>query len=710
MSSKDTNPSQEALISLIYRHLKDNGYKKAANVLRKHEPQVKNKEVKASLSEIFKKWASEETGKRLTGDVESDTSESSDISPWPPDVQTPELSPALSRKKPVNKNIRKTSGSKKLTKKETVTKSKKAKKSGLENGGLKILTPAVSDSSESDSDSDSSLDVEKWRKLVSQLSDADIAKMDVLSNFVESPVSLTEASTEKRGKTKQTILAKNVKSRTTAKKTTSKTDDISLKTDTTKTSRKKSKDKATASLSKGPKVKSKSAGDKSKTSKSSKRTKAKHSKSEKVETHEPAVNQETNGLLETDEVSTTSKGIKVDSHIKSTRKAAGKSNCHSCLMIPGEAVNENAETNSSQTSSKKAKKKKRQAEAADHKTPSDDDGLSDTKVKKNKKASEPAEALYQDANLKTDDAHLKSDRSETPSKKAKKPSPKSVVELVPCETKKLKTKKTKDPIDLDTATSETAEDLQESSNIDSPSKKQKPNQSESLAEDYETPSKKVKKAKNVIAEPDQLETPLKKPKTVSADTNPTKVSSKKRSDDLEQQPEVSSETELIKSPTKSRKSHVKSGDGDDGMSNEEASSQDLKTPSKKRKHKREEANDIIVAPEEATLEPKTPKKKKKEAEGVAEDVQQPSDEAPDTVASSQKKKKKKKEKETQSEETVPDDPDESVAAEEVIVQKKEKSLQRNASVRMKFQNSMTQISNTSELETTVPHLKASVMS
>ncbi|XP_056625662.1 muscle M-line assembly protein unc-89 [Triplophysa dalaica] len=675
MSSKDTNPSQEALISLIYRHLKDNGYKKAANVLRKDEPQVKNKEVKASLSEIFKKWASEETGERLTGDVESDASESSDISPWPPDVQTPELSPGLSRKKPVNRNVRKTSGSKKLTKKETVKKSKKAKKSGLENGGLKILTAAVSGSSESDSDS--SLDVEKWRKLVSQLSDADVAKMEVLSNFVESPVSLPEASTGKRGKTKLTISAKNEKSRTTAKKTTSKTDDISVKTDTTKTSSKKSKDKATASLSKVPKAISKSAGDKSKTSKSSKRTKAKHSKSEKVETHEPAVNQETNGLLETDEVFTTSEGIKVDSHNKSTKKAAGKSNCLSeQIMIPGDDVAENVETSSSQTSSKKAKKKKRQAGAADHKTPSDDNGLSDTKVKKNKKASKPAEAFCQDANLKTTDAHLTSDRSETPSKKAKKSSSKSVVELVLCETKKLKTKKTKDPPDLDTATSQTAEVLQESSNIDSPSKKQKPYQSESLAEDSETPSKKVKKAKNVIAEPDQLETPLKKPKKVSADTNPTKVSLKKRSEDLETQPEVSSETELIKSQTKSRKSQVKSGDGDDGMGNEEASSQDLKTPSKKRKHKREEANDVIVAPEETTPEPKKNKKKKKEAEDVAEDVQQPSDEAPDTVASSQKKKKKKREKETESEETVPDDPEESVAAEEVIVQKKKKSSKK----------------------------------
>lgn len=58
----------------------------------------------------------------------------------------------------------------KQTKKETVTKSRKTKKSDSEDGGPKIHTAAVSDSPVSDSDSDSSLDVDKWRKLVSQLS------------------------------------------------------------------------------------------------------------------------------------------------------------------------------------------------------------------------------------------------------------------------------------------------------------------------------------------------------------------------------------------------------------------------------------------------------------------------------------------------------------------------------------------------------------
>lgn len=662
MSSKDINPSQEALISLIYRHLKDNGYKKAANVLRKHAPQVETGEVKASLSEIYNKWTSDEAGKILIGDVKSDSSENSDAPPWPPDVQTPELSPAStnaqSPKKPVNRNIRKTSGSKKQTKKETVTKSKKTKKLGSENGGPKSHTAAVSTTPESVSDSDSSLDVEKWTKLVSQLSDADLAKMEVLSNFVESPVSSPGTSTEKGKKTKQTNSAKNEKSRTAAKKTKSKTDAISVETETTQTSSKKSKDKTTAAISKGPKMPSKTTEDKSKTSKSPKRT----SMSEKVETHEPAVNYEANGLLQTDKMTTPSKGTKADcQNNKSTKKSTGTSSIGLSEQIktPGKAVAENAETSSSQTSSKKAKKKKveRQSEAANIKTP-------DTKVKKKKNASEPAEDHSQDANLKITDADL---TTETASKKAKKSLSKSVVEPVPSETpKKVKTKKTQSPADLDTATSETADVLQES---DPPSKKHKSNKSKSLAEESETLSRKSKKAKNVIAEPEQVETPFK------TDTTPTKGSSKKRtsSNDLEMQQDVLSETQLIKLPTKSRKSQVKCGDDDDdgGLGTEETSSQDIKTPSKKRKHKEKEADDIS-APEEATPEPKKTKKKKKEAEEVAEDFQQPSEEAPVTVATSQKKKKKKREKEIESEETVPDDPPVSVAADEVIVHKKKK--------------------------------------
>lgn len=60
--------------------------------------------------------------------------------------------------------------SQKRTKKETVTKSRKTKALSSEDRGSKSHAAAVFFTPESDSDSDSSLDVEKWTRLVSQLS------------------------------------------------------------------------------------------------------------------------------------------------------------------------------------------------------------------------------------------------------------------------------------------------------------------------------------------------------------------------------------------------------------------------------------------------------------------------------------------------------------------------------------------------------------
>jgi hypothetical protein len=40
MTSKDPSASNSSLLYLIYQHLKENGYQKAANVLKKHVTQV----------------------------------------------------------------------------------------------------------------------------------------------------------------------------------------------------------------------------------------------------------------------------------------------------------------------------------------------------------------------------------------------------------------------------------------------------------------------------------------------------------------------------------------------------------------------------------------------------------------------------------------------------------------------------------------------
>lgn len=610
MTSKDT----DALIILIYRYLKDNGYKKVATALRKHAPQVETEEVKVSLSEIFKSWSRkqkrhEKAGNHLTGAQKSDASESSDDPSEPPDVQTPELSPAIvnaqSPKKPVKTNIRKTSASKKQIKKETVTKSRKRKSS-------------VSITPENDSDSDSSLDVDKWTKLLTQLSDSDIAKMEVLSNFVETPVSTPVTSAGKGRKTKQTKpkketnSAKNEKSKAAAKKTKSKTDHIPVRTDTAKTAKK------STDISEGGKTPYKKARGHCETSDLNV---AETPKTTKVQKHKPSENQ-TNGLMKTNRTATPSKGTKAvglsdSENVKTPKKVKVKSSHDLSEQVENhaKAVAENdSETSSSQTLSKKAQKKVEMlSESTNFKTPSGqpDNSLSATKVKKKKNASKLAEADCNDTDLNIDNTHLMSDQSETPSKKVKNKKLESVVELAPSETpKKHKSRKSDCPIDLDMAN--TPDVLQESSNIEL---------HERLSEEAETPSKKSKKAKG-------------------------------------------------------RKSQAQIGDDNDncgdGLDNEDTSDQDFKKHSKKRKHKREEVNDDL-AQEEATPEPKKAKKEKwknEDVENMIEDDQQPSVEEP--VEISQKKKKKKKDKERESDNTVSDDHPVSTATEEVIVHKKKK--------------------------------------
>nr|XP_055034805.1 glutamic acid-rich protein isoform X1 [Misgurnus anguillicaudatus] len=628
MTSKDT----DTLIILIYRYLKDNGYKKVATALRKHAPQIDiapcidcsaivetEEEVKVSLSEIFKSWSREQkrhkkAGNHLTGARKNDASESSDDPSEPPDVQTPELSPAIvnaqSPKKPVKTNIRKTSASKKQMKKETVTKSRKRKKECSA-----FITP------ENDSDSDSSLDVDKWTKLLTQLSDSDIAKMEVLSNFVETPVSTPVTSAKKGRKTKQTKpkketnSAKNEKSKTAAKKTKAKTDHIPVRTDTAKTSKK------SAAISEGVKTPSKKARCHHETSDLNMAETPKTTKA-KVQKHKPSENQ-TNGLMKTYKMAIPSKGtvavgLSDSENVKTPKKVKVKSSHSLSEQVENhaKAVAENdSETSSSQTLSKKAQKKiEMLSESTNFKTPSEqpNNSLSGTKVKKKKNSSKLAEADCEDTDVKIDNTHLVSDQSETPSKKVKNKKLHSVVELIPSETpKKHKARKSDCPIDLDMA--KTSDVLQESSNLEL-------HERLSEAEEAETPSKKSKKAKG-------------------------------------------------------RKSQAQNEDDDncgDGLDNEDTSSQDIKKHSKKRKHKREEANDDL-AQEEATPEPKKAKKEKwknKDVENIIEDHQQPSVEEP--VEISQKKKKKKKDKERESDNTVSDDHPVSTATEELIVHKKKK--------------------------------------
>ncbi|XP_052010387.1 treacle protein isoform X3 [Xyrauchen texanus] len=478
MTSKLTDAPQDELINLIYRHLKDNGYRKAANVLRKHAPQVhvETKEVQASLGEIFKKWARNE-------DLDDE-----DVPSLPSGIQTPELkSPAkiktdplavrkshkkhntagnmasskvLSPQKPDDTNRKKTSRgspskSQKQKKKEMAMIPRKGKTFTSEDGASKsqtVSSAAVNDSDsdsetsldvekwrtrvtqlsvkDSDSDSETSLDVEKWRTLVTQLSDADIVKMNVLSNFDKSTISSSGKSKEKRKTTKATKSKKegdppkNIKSNTPTRKSRAKNAIIPLKTVTTKTLSKKSKDKTATAVSELPKVKTPS-------------KKARDKKISNISGHD---------VVETTEIA-----------------------------APGDA------NGSSETPSKKAKKKKSEIQSDADNVENPNCSSNTYKVVTN--ASKLAQANCEDANHMIDDAQLKS-------KKVKDKGSKSVVEPVDGEThsKKVKAKKTKSLAKLEAATSEKVDVLE---NSETPTKKAKTKKSEIQSDGnvVETPKK-----------------------------------------------------------------------------------------------------------------------------------------------------------------------------------------------------------------------------
>ncbi|KAM6984996.1 uncharacterized protein FYW47_000833 [Aplochiton taeniatus] len=56
MASNGDDATESALLYLIYQHLKDNGFQKAANVLKKHVTQVETPEA-SSLHDIYKSWS-----------------------------------------------------------------------------------------------------------------------------------------------------------------------------------------------------------------------------------------------------------------------------------------------------------------------------------------------------------------------------------------------------------------------------------------------------------------------------------------------------------------------------------------------------------------------------------------------------------------------------------------------------------------------------
>ncbi|CAM4618206.1 unnamed protein product [Leuciscus chuanchicus] len=599
MTSNITDATQDELINLIYHHLKDNGYQKAAHVLKKHAPKVETEEVKVSLSEIFQKWASSDDG---------------DIPPVPSGVETPELqSPAkrrkgsstgakskitapsagLNPKKPVG-NI-KTSGtagkSTKQKKSETGTRPRKRKNSSSED----VLVPPSAADPGNESDSDSSLDVDKWRKLLSEFSDVDREKMDVLSILDESFGKIPERSRAKRKprtrKTKEENQTKKGKSDMPANEATDKSEDISVTTDASKTSSEEPKDKD-AEVSK---VKKRTRNKKNSSVSASldvvETPKKAKSKTTQDETDEAEGHHETNGPLKgTKEV-----GVS-DSEAIRTPKRVHFEPCNSFSQQVEENArkdNGTSETSSADTPLKKTKKKKGLSEASDVETDN-----SSSNIQEVKKAS--VETHCEETNLTTD-------QSETPSKKVKNKKSKSVAEPVPNETssKKGKAKKTEVPSEIDQETTS------EAVNPDSSSKKSKCKTIESLSEtiESETPSKKVKhKTIESLSETIESETPSKKSKCKTIESISETIESETPSKKVKHKT-IESLSETIDSETPSKKSKSKAIE-----SLSEAT--ESETPSKKSKSK------AIESISEAT-ESETPSKKSKSKaiESISETIE-----------------------------------------------------------------------------------------
>lgn len=612
MSSNITDASQSELINLIYHHLKDNGYKKAARSLRKHAPQVETNKVKASLTDIFKKWASSDD----------------DAPPVPSGVQTPELKSPVKRKTGAgakSKNTSPSAGRKPASSKKTSASGNKSQKEKTK-GSKKKKEPkktkvlpcvdvsaiaSVSAAPGNDSDSDTSLDLEKWRKVASQLSDADRAKMDVLSILDESVVSTTRKSTAKR-KPRQPAKAKKDpkpankgKSSTPVKNSnTAKPEDVPAAS-TPQSDESKSEDAAVISQVKTPPKKT---------------VKKLNSSVSGIDVAEAAhsVQNKTNISGGSD-----SEGIKSPKKVHFKLSDSVSEQCESPKIAQTE--NGTSETPSIvETPSKKHKKKKSQPEAGDAETSLD--------IKEGTNGS--SKALSEET--------INAEQSETLSRKVKK------------------SKKSKN---VDETLKTDVSSVIESVNAESSCKKDELMANEELEEPVqsETPSKKAKAKKVKSSEdPGELETPLKRTKTdadvlQSDSTNNSSKKKKKKSKTAADGVEIQNEI---------------SPDG-----NEDTSSQEVKT-TKKKKHKIEEEEAAVEEEQEEEAEPKKKKKKKKvkEDEDAEPALQTPEEEeeaASVPVLVNPKKKKKKKGKEREAAEEDDASPV-SAPPEEVQIPKKKK--------------------------------------
>ncbi|KAM9834007.1 uncharacterized protein ACBT44_009482 [Syngnathus typhle] len=184
------NAFQHELIMLIFRHLKDNGFRSAAEELLRHSPQelvVGPACMSSSLGEIYEFWLKHSKNKYSN----SKKGGSTQIKAAPKkDIPAKKV---LKRKLATPKKDGKDGKSS-----ETVTPAKMLKKD----------QNAVA-SGAGDSESDSSLDVDKWKNMLLQMTELDEAKMNSL-NALDSttPKPVKRAPRQTRAKPKTDLLLK----------------------------------------------------------------------------------------------------------------------------------------------------------------------------------------------------------------------------------------------------------------------------------------------------------------------------------------------------------------------------------------------------------------------------------------------------------------------------------------------------------------------
>ncbi|XP_055015075.1 LOW QUALITY PROTEIN: nucleolar and coiled-body phosphoprotein 1-like [Boleophthalmus pectinirostris] len=179
--------STPELITLIYRHLKEHGFHTAAEELQKHSLQVSTHSTaqvttceqalckvseaptSTTLQDVYSSWL--KSSKRKTKSATSKRSA--------PDKKQTTPNKANPQKKKTGKTTKQAGSPNKKQKNGDGNAAEKLVKSSTSKG------PKKEDEGREDSDSDSSLDVEKWKRLVEQMTDADLAKVEALNALVD---------------------------------------------------------------------------------------------------------------------------------------------------------------------------------------------------------------------------------------------------------------------------------------------------------------------------------------------------------------------------------------------------------------------------------------------------------------------------------------------------------------------------------------------